>query len=286
MIGRFAGALLAVFGGGLASAMAAPLPRVVSLDYCADQYVLALADRAQIVALSPSATAEFSYLAEKAKGIPQVRPTPEAVLMLAPDLVVRQWGGGFGAPEVLRRFRVPVAQIGFGDSLAEARVNLLTIGEALGQRRRALALAAEMDKRLTAVARGRPEKAPRALYLTAGGMSSGGGTFIDTLLRAAGVRNMTAEKSGKGWVPVDLERLALDPPDLFVTAFFDKRERGVDAWSPIRHAFLRRELAERPSVFLPGREVACSAWFVVDAIEAIARARDELARRPAAARGP
>ena len=272
---RFAMVVFSVFAAALVSAAAAPLPRVVSLDYCADQYVLALAGREQILALSPSATAEFSYLAARAEGVPQVRPTPEAVLMLSPDLVVRQWGGGFGAPEVLRRFRIPVAQIGFGDTLSEARVNLLTIGEALGQRRRALALAAEMDRRLTAVARARPERAPRALYLTAGGMSSGGGTFIDAILKAAGVRNMTAEKGGRGWVPVDLERLALDPPDLFVTAFFDKRERRVDAWSPTRHAFLHRELAGRPAVALASREVACSAWFVVDAVEAIARTAAE-----------
>lgn len=278
MIGRIAGIVVAVFAVASAAA-AAPLPRVVSLDYCADQYVLALADREQIVALSPSATAEFSYLAEKARGIAQVRPTPEAVLMLSPDLVVRQWGGGFGAPEVLKRFRVPVAQIGFGDSLGDARVNLLAVGEALGQRARALALAAQMDRRLTAVARTRPEKVPRALYLTAGGMTSGGGTFIDAALRAAGVSNMTAETGNQGWVPLSLERLALDPPDLFVASFFDKRERRVDAWSPIRHAYLRREMAERPAVYLPGRQVACSAWFVVDAIEAIAKAGVEVAGR-------
>lgn len=286
MILRFAVAVLSVLVAGLASAAGAPLPRVVSLDYCADQYVLALADREQILALSPAATAEYSYLAARAEGLPQVRPTPEAVLMLSPDLVVRQWGGGFGAPEVLKRFRVPVAQIGFGDTLAEARVNLLAVGEALGQRARALALAAEMDRRLTAVARSRPEKAPRALYLTAGGMTSGAGTFVDAILRAAGVRNMTAAKGGRGWVPVDLENLALDPPDLFVMAFFDKRERRVAAWSPTRHAFLFRELAGRSTVYLPSREVACSAWFVVDAIEAIAKARDEVAQRPASAGKP
>lgn len=276
-----AGIVLAIFAGAAAAA-AAPLPRVVSLDYCADQYVLALADRAQILALSPSATAEFSYLADRAEGLPQVRPTPEAVLMLAPDLVVRQWGGGFGAPEVLKRFRIPVAQIGFGDTLAEARVNLLAVGEALGRPERARALAADMDRRLAAVARRRPEKAPGALYLTAGGMTSGGGTFIDAALQSAGVANMTAAAGGRGWVPLSLERLALDPPDLFVAAFFDKRERRVDAWSPIRHAFLKREMDARPAVFLPGRQVACSAWFVVDAIEAIAKAGAEAADRPAA----
>ncbi len=269
-------AVLVVIACGAAAAVAAPPPRVVSLDYCADQYVLALADRAQILAVSPAAGAEYSYMAARAQGVPTARPTAEAALMLSPDLVVRQWGGGFGAPEVLARFGIPVAQIGDDASLEQARASLIAIGAALGQSARAQALAAEMDRRLAAVAAPAAEKRPRALYVTAGGMSSGAGTFIDAILKAAGVGNLTAEKGRRGWAWVDMEGLALDPPDLFVTGFFDKRERAVDNWSPSRHAFLQDELAARPAVHLASRQVACPGWFVTDAIEAIAATRSAL----------
>jgi len=265
-------AVLMAMAWGWGAAVAAPLPRVVSLDYCADQYVLALADRAQILAVSPEAGAEYSYMAAHAEGLPRARPTAEAALVLAPDLVVRQWGGGFGAPEVLARFGLTVAQVGDDATLAGARSSLLAIGEALGQSARARALVADLDRRLAALDPP-PSVRPRALYVTAGGMSSGAGTFVDAILTAAGVDNRAAEGGRRGWVPVDLESLALDPPDLFVTAFFDKRERHVDNWSPSRHAFLRGLLASRPTVHLPSRVVACSAWFVIDAIEAIAAAR-------------
>lgn len=262
---------------GAAAAGAAPLPRVVSLDYCADQYVLALADREQILAVSPAAGAEYSFMAARAQGVPRARPTPEAALMLSPDLVVRQWGGGFGAPEVLARFGIPVAQIADDVSLTQARASLIAIGAALGQSARAETLAAEMDRRLAALAAASPAASrPRALYVTAGGMSSGAGTFIDAILEAAGVRNLTAEKGRRGWAWINMEALALDPPDLFVTGFFDKRERVVDNWSPSRHAFLREELAVRPAVHLASRQVACSGWFVMDAIEAVAAKRSAL----------
>ena len=269
-------AALVFLGVGAASAGAAPLPRVVSLDYCADQYVLALADREQILAVSPAAGAEYSYMAERARGVPRARPTAEAVLMLSPDIVVRQWGGGFGAPDVLGRFGIPVAQIADDVSLEQARASLLAIGAALGQSARAEALAAGMDRRLVALAAASPASRPRALYVTAGGMSSGAGTFIDAILQAAGVRNLTAEKGRSGWAWVDMEALALDPPDLFVTGFFDKRERLVDNWSPSRHAFLQDALASRPTVNLASRQVACSGWFVMDAIEAVAAKRSAL----------
>lgn len=261
---------------GVAAAGAAPLPSVMSLDYCADQYVLALADRGQILAVSQAAGAEYSYMADRARGVPQARPSPEAALMLDPDIVVRQWGGGFGAADVLKRFGIPVAQIGDDATLAEARASLLAIGAALGQSARAEVLAAEMDRRLAAIEAPPMADRPRALYVTAGGMSSGAGTFIDAILQAAGVRNAVAERGRQGWAWVDLEALALDPPDLFVIGFFDKRERLVDNWSPSRHAFLQDALASHPTVNLASREVACPAWFVVDAIEAIAGARSAL----------
>ncbi|MCA8893462.1 MAG: ABC transporter substrate-binding protein, partial [Hyphomonas sp.] len=66
----------------------------VSLDYCADQYVLKLADREQILAISPDGDKEFSYMHEAAEDVPTVRPVAEDVLVLKPDLVVRAYGGG------------------------------------------------------------------------------------------------------------------------------------------------------------------------------------------------
>ena len=51
--------------------------RIVSLDYCADQYVLKLADREQILAISPDATGDFSYMREAARGVPTVRAAAE-----------------------------------------------------------------------------------------------------------------------------------------------------------------------------------------------------------------
>lgn len=67
---RVAAVLLALLGGaavGTAGWAAEPPPRVAAATVCADQYVLALADQAQIVALSPDATDPYlSLMAEQA----------------------------------------------------------------------------------------------------------------------------------------------------------------------------------------------------------------------------
>src|SRR5262249_17927275 len=144
----FIGALALVFAW---PAYAAPV-RIVSLDYCADQYVLALADRAQIAALSPGARRDDSYFRARAAGLRQVRPSLENVLALRPDLIARTWGGPWNAAEVYGRFHVPVLQLGDVHDFAGARAELLQAAGAIGQRARGAALVHDLDLRLARLA--------------------------------------------------------------------------------------------------------------------------------------
>ena len=84
-------ALTAVMALVPAGAWAAP--RVMSLDSCADQYVLALAPREAIVGLSHRAVAPDSYLRDQAAGLPLRRATFESLVSARPQVVVRLWGG-------------------------------------------------------------------------------------------------------------------------------------------------------------------------------------------------
>jgi iron complex transport system substrate-binding protein len=190
---------------------------------------------------------------------------------MAPTLVVRQWGGGFQTPELLNKLGVEMAQISFGTDLAHAEANLLAMGEALGASQKAEALLANMQTRLAridkAVAQRRIKR--RALYLTPGGVSAGQGTFVDDLMTRAGVINIAAENGAKGWPDVKLEELALNPPDMIITGFFDLGAEQPSHWSIARHSFLRQLFKDVPTLHLPGRLIACSAWFGVEAVEQI-----------------
>lgn len=251
-------------------------PSVASLDFCADQYVLALADTDQVVGVSPHAETEFSYLAEKAAGIPKIRPTAEEILVLDPEMVVRLWGGGYGAKDTLERYGIPVIQVSLAVTLEETRANLLAVGKALGHLDRAEVIAADLDARLTAIQTVPVEDRPVALYVTPSGTTTGRGTFIHEMMTTAGVDNMSAELGTSPWHPVNLEALALSPPDMIVAGFFDLRSGKLSNWSLSRHEFLRRQGETRPVARIPSREIACAAWFVVDAIEEIAATRRSL----------
>lgn len=269
-MGARRGSLLLAFVAVLVviPAAAAEKPSVVSLDYCADQYVLALADPGQIIALSPAARSEYSYHADRAEGLPSIRPTPEDVLLSHPDLVVRQWGGGFGAGQMLERAGVPVVQVASGETQAVTIQNLRQIGAALDQEDRAEALVAQMQNRLSKLPAPSGRK-PRALYVTAGGATTGAGTFIHHLITTAGLDNAGALGGHTGWRMVDMEQLALDPPDIIIAGFFDLRERRVGHWSAARHSLLKKMMVEKPVVIIPSRMIACSAWFFVDAVDLI-----------------
>ncbi|MFT6061854.1 MAG: iron complex transport system substrate-binding protein [Paracoccaceae bacterium] len=268
---------------GAAPALGPPPPphprRIVSLDYCADQFVLKFADRAAIAALSPDADADFSYMRDAAPGLPTVRPRAEDVLTLRPDLVVRSYGGGAGIGAQLARAGVPVLNVGFAGAIADVRATIVRMAAGLGAPDAGTRTAAQLDARIAAAAPPPGAPAISALYLTTGGWTAGTGTLVDEMLRAAGLRN---HETRAGWRPLPLERLAREEPDLIAAAFFESSSQNPSRWSSARHPVTRKMLARRPIVALKGAWTSCGGWFLADAVEALAAGRDAaLARRDA-----
>ncbi|HWA61130.1 MAG TPA: ABC transporter substrate-binding protein [Caulobacteraceae bacterium] len=267
-----AGVLLALSATNVAAG-----PRVYSLDQCADQYVLALAPRADIVGLSKRADDADSYMRAGARGLPLRRATAESVLAARPDIVVRTWGGEANLAEALRRRGVRVVQIEDATDFAGIARETRRVAAALGQPAAGEALVRRMDGELAASAGA--WRGAGALYLTPGGFTAGGGTLIDAILRGAGLSNLAG---GEGFRSVSLERLVLEPPHAIVEGFFEAVYSALQRWSPGRHQVLRRIAERRTLVSLPGRLVGCPAWYSADATARIAAAAPKrgLSARP------
>lgn len=257
----------------IALAMAQPASaeprRIVSLDYCADQFVLALSDRDQIAALSRGSRRDDSYYRTRAHGIRQTRGTLEEVLALSPDLVVRNWGGPWDAERVYARFGVPVLQVGDAPTFAAAREDLLDAARAIGRPERGAALARDLDLRLVRLRATRPARAPPVMYLSAGGAVAGAGTLMDAVIAAAGGRNVRTDAS---WTLMPLERMTATPPALIALGFFEHGRTEMNVWSPSRHPAVRRALTQARTVSMPPAAISCEAWYAIDAAEAIAAA--------------
>jgi len=239
--------------------------RIVSLDYCADQYVIKLADRDDILAVSPDAMRDFSYLREDAKGLPTTRPRTEDVLLLEPDLIVRSYGGGPQATRFFEEVGIPVVEIGYPQDWAAIAETIIRVATDLGQREQGLDVAREMNERLSALQD--QDQDQTMLYVTPSGYTTGPGSLIDQLMRDAGYTNFEAKP---GWRPLPLETLAANTPDTLAAGFFDTKNDFQGAWSTMRHPVADDLLSERPVAELSGAWLTCSAWFLVDAAEALA----------------
>jgi len=258
-------ALLMIIAG---SPFARASPRVMSLDQCADQYVLALAPRSSIVGLSPRAGARDSFLKTESLGLPRRRASSEAILAAGPQVVVRYWGGDPRLVERLARRRIDVVRIDEASDFKGVRANVRRVAAALGQSGRGEALIAQMDAELAAADgawRGRG-----ALYLTPSGFTAGRGTLIEAILAGAGLRDVAGRD---GYGPVSLEHLAIDPPSALVLGFFDAFGIAEQQWGPGRHGLLQAMARQRAIATLPASEIGCPAWFAADAVRALALAR-------------
>lgn len=238
--------------------------RIVSLDYCADQYVLKLVDRERILALSPDAAKEFSYLRELAVGIPTVRPVAEDVLVLEPDLVIRSYGGGPNADAFYARAGVPVLNVGNANTIAEVVPVMEAVAAGLGESARGRVVTDEMEQRLASLPASEPEF--ETLYMTPAGVTTGPGSLVHEMLLTAGLENF---QQASGWHPIPLERLAYTQPELVAYASFGAGAEHPDAWSAMRHPVAQTQLENARLVPLNGAWTACGGWFLMDAVEAL-----------------
>lgn len=238
--------------------------RILSLDQCADQYVLALAPDADL-ALSSRADDADSWMRQAARGRLRVRPTLEAAIGFQPDVVVRYWGGEPRLLGALEKRGVQVLSIDDATDMAGVRHNLIVVSRGLGQGARGAALIARMDRRLAEAAGG--GRGREAVYVTPGGYTTGPGSLIDSILRAAGFRNGVREP---GYQPLGIEKIALSPPGLFVRGFF--QQWRSDWRGPGRHPVVRRAADTRTVADLPAPALSCPAWFAADAAVLLATA--------------
>jgi iron complex transport system substrate-binding protein len=246
--------IIAAIAFACASGAHAEPRRVVSLDYCADQFVLALADRAQITALSIGSQRDDSYFRGRARDMRQTRGTLEEVLALRPDLVIRNWGGSWDAEQVYGRFDMCLC------CKSVIRPTFTAAGAISSTRRKhsatpnAVSHWQPISTRASHVSRHREAMRP-VMYLSGGGAVAGRSTMMDAIISAAGGRNIRTEAS---WQVLPLERLVQTPPALIALGFFDTSRDRVNAWSPSRHPALRRALnaTRAPFTCRPPRSLA------------------------------
>lgn len=244
--------LLLLPAAAAAPSKVAPPRRIVSLNLCADQYLLALADRSQIAAVTTFARdPAMSAAAAMARSVPVTRGSAEDVLTLRPDLILAAPGSRFGAMRHLRDRGVAVVEVPAAESYPDIVRQVRAVAAAIGHPARGEALIARMDRQL----RGIPGNAGRgkvAAYYQRRGFLTGAGTLVDELMRRVGLRNLAQRLGKPALARVSLEEMARAQPDYLVVE--TATDRVVDQGTEMLHHPL---LARIPRLRVPEAWTVC-----------------------------
>lgn len=192
----------------LATLAPAQAARVVSLNLCADDYLLTLAPEQAAGVTRLARDPALSVVTQQAARVPVRRADAEQVLALHPDLVLAGPYGAQAILAVLAQAGVRTLRIGLPNSFAAIRAETRRLAALLGVSARGEAALAEMDRRLAGVPRrAQPE---RALLLQPRGWTEGSRSLGAAVLRAAG---LVDAGDGRQW---SLEQIAARPPALLV----------------------------------------------------------------------
>lgn len=261
----------------IAPAFAAAAPqRVVSLNLCADQLLMSLAPPERIASITWLSRSEGDPdLLPLARRLPVNHGSAEEVLAARPDLVLAGRYTTFTTRELLKRSGVRVLELEPVQDWDGIRGLTRRVAEALGESARGEALIADMDARLSALARARPEHPIRVIGWGGSGADvPGRDTLFNTLLETAGGVNVGVLQAGEG--VFDVERVVVNRPQALM--------RGVSYGATpalrnevARHPLLRR-LYPQGQLTYPEALFGCGVPRAAVAAQALQESLRELAR--------
>jgi iron complex transport system substrate-binding protein len=264
----------------IASPATASPARVMSLNVCTDQLVLALADPAQIVSLSAlSDEPSLSSMHAAAAAFPKNRGLAEEVFVAKPDVVVTGVYSLHNTTQLLKHLGIAVEEFDYTQTLETIPAEIRRMGAILGKTEKAEALASGFEKELAALTVAPGPDAPRIISYGQNGVALGSGTLADSVMRAAGFRNLAAEHGYSGMTPFPLELLIEERPEIVLLSrpYADKPSLADQF---IRHpAIATLGSAARIDVAPPG-SWSCAGPSTIEALRALSRLRVEIGARP------
>jgi iron complex transport system substrate-binding protein len=251
--------------------------RIVSVTLATDEILLALVGPPQLLGVTYQADdARVSNMTQEAAAVPhKVRADPEQIISLQPDLV---FVASFLRGEFIRLLQAAglvLFQFQDYDSIAEVQQNIRLIGRVVGEEAKAEALVAAMQARLQALAEQlRPlGTRPRVLYWGSHGYTAGRMTSIDDLITYAGGENLAATYGITGPASLSAEQVLAMNPQVIVSGSLDQdAQYGLPA-ALLHPALQGTEAVKRGRVYtVPSRYLVTISQFIVDGVEAFARA--------------
>ena len=243
-----------------ANTIAKPL-RVVSLNLCADQILMALLQPEELVGVTNLAIdPEASYLYQQATLFHQHNGRIEEIIALQPELII---AGAFSSQptnQMLENLGYRVVTLGLPFTIEGIFQQISRLGELLKLPHRSNKLISQMKTELATITSATEKNSSlRAVVYYANGFSAGKQTIVNEILNLAGFKNIAAELKLKAIAPLSLESLLASKPDVLLFGQLEKNTNSL-AHQVLRHRAIQRYTALKhvQKITIPERYWSCA----------------------------
>jgi iron complex transport system substrate-binding protein len=252
----------------------------MSLNVCTDQLAMTLAAPGQIISISDLASAPgLSFMYKEAAPYPKNRGLAEEVFLARPDVVVTGTYTLHNTTDLLKHLGFHVEEFAYAQTLDTIPGEIRRMGKILHREAKAEAVAKSFETGLSAVKASVCGPAPTAIAYGQNGISQGAGTLADSVMRAAGLRNLAAELGYAGMTPFPLELLIEHRPDIVILPEQLSTAPSL-ADLTLKDPALRALKGTRFGHFVPEGAWSCGGPFVLEAVKALAKVRRQVSPCP------
>jgi iron complex transport system substrate-binding protein len=252
----------------LPASASAATPRIISMNICTDQLLLAIADPAQIMGLSRFSRDARQGLTDKARRFPILSGGAEDILMLKPDVVAASAFDKRATREILKANGQNLVEFPIPRTLADVRQQIRQMGDLAGHPERATAEIARLDAAIAGAKQAAAGKHFRMLPLSRRGWVAGKDSFMGAILTEAGLVSAAGELgiTFGGFVSME-EIIELKPDFLVVSDAGDRAEDDGRAF--LLHPALERFYPRSKRIVIPERMTECGGVMLADALNAL-----------------
>lgn len=234
--------------------------RIVSLNLCADQLLMALLAPERLVGMTQLASdPEASYRYQEASQFHQHTSRIEEIMALKPDLVV---AGEFTAQptnQLLENLGYQVVKLGLPVTIDDIFQQIRFLGAQIDEPVRAEELILTMREELDNIRALREKEQKRAVVYYANGFTAGQQTIVNEILHIAGLSNVAAELNLDFIAPLSLESLLASKPDVLLLGRLNENTDSL-AHQVLRHEAINRyaALKQVQKIMIPDRYWSCA----------------------------
>ena len=237
------------------------LPRVVSLNLCADAYLMAFAKPEQILGLTQqSSDPTLSAFVEEASNFNVSGGRIANILEQKPDIIITNNYSPPPNKALMDRLGIKIVKLDAANSYQTARTEILQLGKAIHRLEAAKAYLAQLDKDLEDVRHTKLTYMPSIINYQRRGIVVGETHILDDIIQLAGAQNLGRE-TGRTIGPMSLENLIRLKPDyvLSISENDEQIHKAQDRGSEIlSHQALQKMFSAEQHIYIPQNLTVCA----------------------------